>query len=244
MARRKKKGGGGGGGDGWLVTFSDLMTLLLTFFVLLLSMSSMDRPLLTRIMATSDDPAPLDHSGMGRAPDRITLLLELIQDPPTIMDKQDRIKDLLFPNEILPSELSPGTLDENLRVLAHPEGVVIVLSEGLLFPEGQYALTAVGKHLLDSLVMLLHYSSADVNIAGHADAAEGILATVGYELSGRRAMSVLEYFLQQKFPARRFSISGYGAEKPLVPNDSEARRAQNRRVEILLKTTQWLGRYL
>ncbi len=243
MARRKKNGGGDSGAA-WLVTFSDLMTLLLTFFILLLSMSSMDRPLITRIVVPSDVPSPLDHAGRGRIPDQIRLMVEIVNDPTTIMDKQDRIKDLLFPNEILPPELSPGTLDENLRVLAHPEGVVIVLSEALLFPEGQYELTAVGKRLLDSLVMVLHYSSADMNIAGHADAAEGIHATRGYERSGRRAMSVLEYFLLQMFPARRFSISGYGAEKPLVPNDTEAHRAQNRRVELLLKTNQWLGRYL
>ena len=244
MARRKKIVGGERRNAGWLVTYSDLTTLLLTFFVLLLSMSSMDKSLITRITATSNDPMPIDQAGMGRVPDKIRLLLELIQDPPSVLEKQDRIKDLLFPNEILPPELSPGTLDENLRILAHPEGVVIVLSEALLFPEGQYALTPVGKRLLDSLVAVLHYSSADVNIAGHTDAAEGIHATVGLELSGRRAMSVLEYFLQQKFPARRFSISGYGAEKPLEPNDTETHRMQNRRVELLLKTTQWLGRYL
>ena len=244
MARRKKKGGGGGGGDGWLVTFSDLMTLLLTFFVLLLSMSSMDKPLLTRITATSDDPSPLDHAGRGKVPDEIRLLLQIVEDPTTVLDKQDRIKDLLFPNDILPPELSPGKLDENLRILAHPEGVVIVLSEGVLFPQGEYTLTPVGLQLISALVPLLHYSTADVNIAGHTDTTELPRGMDNYELSGRRATSVLEYFLQQRFPARRFSISGYGPDKPLYPNDTETHRAQNRRVEILIKTAQWLGRYL
>jgi chemotaxis protein MotB len=243
MARRKKKGGGGGG-EGWLVTFSDLMTLLLTFFVLLLSMSSMDKPLLTRITVTSEDPSPLDHAGRGRVPDNIRLLLQIVEDPTTVLDKQDRIKDLLFPNDVLPPELSPGTLDNNLRILAHPEGVAIVLSEGVLFPQGEYALTAVGRGLLGALVPLLHYSAADVNIAGHTDTEEVRRGLDNYELSGRRATSVLEYFLQQNFPARRFSISGYGPDKPLYPNDTEKHRAQNRRVEILLKTAQWLGRYL
>ncbi len=243
MARRKKKGGDGGG-PGWLVTFSDLMTLLLTFFVLLLSMSSMDRPLLTRIMATSDEPSPLDHAGRGRVPERISLLMDIVNDPTTVLDKQDRIKDLLFPNEILPPELSPGTLKENLRVLAHPEGVVIVLHEGLLFPRSGYALTATGRQLLDALVPFFHYTTADVNIGGHTDNVEEAHAMDNYVLSGRRAMSVLEFFLQQHFPARRFSISGYGPDKPLFPNDTEKNRAQNRRVEILVKTSQWLGRYL
>lgn len=243
MARKKKKSGGGGG-DGWLVTFSDLMTLLLTFFVLLLSMSSMDRPLITRIMATSDNSSPIDHAGSGRVPEQIRLLLQIVEDPSTIYDKQDRIKDLLFPNEILPPELPPGNLDENLRILGHPEGVVIVLSEELLFPAGGYTLTATGGKLLNALLPFFHYTTADVNFAGHADATEAAYGMDSYELSGKRAMAVLEYFLQQRFPARRFSVSGYGPEKPLWPNTSEANRAKNRRVEILVKTSQWLGRYL
>lgn len=243
MARRKKKDGGGGGAA-WLVTFSDLMTLLLTFFVLLLSMSSMDTPLLTRITVTRDEPSPMAHSGRGRVPDRIQMLLEVVQDPATILDKQDRIKDLLFPNEILPRELSPGTLEENLRILAHPEGVVIVLNEGVLFEPGAYALTPVGRGLLDALVIFFHYTTADVNIAGHTDNVEERLGMDNYELSGRRAMSVLEYFLQQQFPAPRFSISGYGPDKPMEPNTNEKNRKANRRVELLVKTSQWLGRYL
>ncbi|MCC8193218.1 MAG: flagellar motor protein MotB [Deltaproteobacteria bacterium] len=242
MPRKKKKSEGGGAA--WLVTFSDLMTLLLTFFVLILSMSSMDRPLITRIMATVDEPSPLDHAGRGRVPENIRLLLQIVEDPTTVLEKQDRIKDLLFPNEILPPELSPGKLDENLRILEHPEGVVIVLTEELLFPRGESTLTPTGMRLLSAFVPVLHYSTADVNIAGHTDATEAVHDMDSYVLSGKRAMSVLEYFLQQKFPARRFSISGYGPDKPLYPNDTEQHRLQKRRVEILLKTSQWLGRYL
>lgn len=243
MARKRKKGEGGSG-EGWLVTFSDLMTLLLTFFVLILSMSSMDKPLLTRITVTRDEPSPLDHAGRGRIPDRIRLLMDIVNDPATVLDKRDRIKDLLFPNEILPTELSPGKLDENLRILAHPEGVVIALTEEVLFPRGSYALTPVGQQLVSAFVPFLHYSNADVNIAGHTDDLEASRSLDNYEFSGKRAMTILEYFLQQKFSAMRFSISGYGADRPLRPNDTEQHRAQNRRVEVLLKTTQWLGRYL
>lgn len=244
MARKKKTSGGGGGGDGWLVTFSDLMTLLLTFFVLLLSMSSMDKPLITRISASMGDVSPIDHAGRGKIPDEIKLLLELIEDPSTILANRDRIKDLLFPDDILPAEISPGKLAENLRILANPEGVVLVLTEALLFPPGEYALTPAGKQLLGALGPVMHYSNADMNIAAHTDDREDAGTMDNYELSGRRALSVLEYFLQQGFWAPRFSVSGYGPDRPMEPNTTESGRAQNRRVELLLKTTQWLGRYL
>ena len=241
MARREKKGGGSNAA-GWLVMFSDLMTLLLTFFVLLLSMSSMDRTLLTRISPLTSDVSIIDHSGRGRVPDRIRLLLEVLREPSTILEKLDRIKDLLFPNEVLPPELSPGKLEHNLRIMAHPEGVVIVLTDELLFPAGGYTLTPTAQKLLDAITPLLHYSSADMNISGHTDnnTPPGVDP---YALSGQRAMSVLEYFLQQKIRPSRFSISGYGPDKPLMPNDSPENQGKNRRVEMLLKTVQWLGRY-
>ncbi len=230
-------------GTGWLITFSDMMTLLLTFFVLMLSMSSMDKALLTRISTMKGDSAAVDHAGRGRIPENIRLVLEMVSDPRSILEKQDRIKDLLFPNDILPPELSPGTLEANLRVLAHPEGVVIVLTEELLFPRGEFRLTPAGLKLLGALVPFLHYTTADVNISGHTD--NTILPGVdNYILSGQRAMTALEYFLQQKMRPARFSISGYGPDRPLANNDTPAHKASNRRVELLVKTTQWLGRYL
>ena len=244
MARKKKGGGGEGGGDSWLVTFSDLMTLLLTFFVLLLSMSSMDRARLTRISASLDKHSVISHSGSGRIPDRIIEIAQMIQEPETLLEKRDRIKDLLFPNDILPPELPAGKLEENMRILANPEGVVIVLSEGILFNAEAYALSPTGYKLMEALLPFLHYVTADVNIAGYTDDKENRPDMSNYELSGKRAMSILAYFLQNKLPAPRFSISGYGAERPLEPNTSERGRAQNRRVELLVKTTQWVGRYL
>jgi chemotaxis protein MotB len=242
MARRGKRGAGGGESAGWIVTFSDLMTLLLTFFVLLLSMSSMDRTMLSRVSPMTSNASPISHSGRGRVPDRIRLLLQMLRDQENIREQLERIKDLLFPNDILPPELSPGKLADNLRVLAHPEGVVIVLTEGVLFPAGGHALDAPAQKLLSALTPLFQHSSADISISGFTDDATPP-GTDPFVLSGQRAMSVLEYFLQQKLKPSRFSISGYGPLRPLEPNTGAAGRARNRRVEILLKTVQWLGRY-
>lgn len=244
MARKLKTPESGSGGGVWLVTFSDTMMLLLTFFVLLLSMSSMDASLLARITIAKEDSSSPAVIEKGRVPERIQLLLDLMRDPVRIPENKERIKDLLFPYDILPKELPPGTLEENMRILAHPEGVVIVLSEGVLFTPGTYVLNSIGRELLQALAVFLHYTTADVNIAGHTDNRENAPGMSGYELSGRRALSVLEYFLQQNFPASRFSISGYGPHKPLEPNTNEKNRRANRRVEILLKTSQWLGRYV
>lgn len=249
MARRKKKPEQGGAA--WLVTFSDLMTLLLTFFVLLLSMASMDSTMLTRISAPRESMSPIAQSGPGRIPERIQIIVKMLKEPHNVLEKKQRLKDLLFPLDILPKELSQGDLDKNLSILEHPEGVVIVLTEGLLFREGEASLGETGKKLLDALTPVIQAVRADVNISGHTDdgaigraAGEEGTAPDAYELSYRRAVLALEHFLQAQLPNDRFSVSGYGADKPMVPNDSAENRSRNRRVEILVKTTPRIGSYI
>jgi chemotaxis protein MotB len=230
------------GNPPWLVTFTDLMALLLTFFVLLLSMSSLTPTTITEVNTWFAPRNFIERQGLGRLPERVTFLLELIKDPANMVVNLDRIKDLLFPYDLLPNEVSKTTLDENVKVLERPEGLVISLSDNLLFPSGQYALAEPAKKVLNSLVDVLLYTEMDINIAGHTDNVPNSEMS-NYELSGRRALSVLEYFLQNKVRPVRFSVSGYGPDRPVADNDLESERAANRRVEILLKNSLWLGSY-
>ena len=132
---------------------------------------------------------------------------------------------------------------ENLRILERPEGVALVLSDKLLFPEGGAGLTPAAKQLLDVVAQVLLYTAAPVNISGYTDAVGGG-AEYNYILSGMRSLAVLRHFLERGQPDERFSISGYGPNWPIDDNDTEEGRASNRRVEILLKTTPWLGAYV
>lgn len=225
----------------WLVSYSDLMTLLVAFFVLLLSMSSINRIMLSRISPFGENLTAMAGGASGRIPERIRILVQLLRDQESVLTQQDRIKDLLFPNEALPPELPAGDLKENLRILQHPEGVVIVLTGGLLFAEGSHTLDKAGHTLLDALTPVILAVETDVNISGYADTTEknGMDADT---LSASRALAVLEHFLQAGITPDRFSISGYGADKPLESEKKDS--PMNRRVEILLKTTPRLGAYL
>ena len=113
----------------WLVTFSDLMTLLLTFFVLLLTMASMDNAILTTVTLTTADLGLLDKRGSGRVNAKDRLVVDLMEKPWEVLDKKDRIKDLLFPDDILPEELDKSTVDDNLDVLARQDGCCPCLHE-------------------------------------------------------------------------------------------------------------------
>ena len=243
MARREKRQKSAGPAPLWLITFSDLMTLLLAFFVLLLSMSSMDTTTITRISSHSGHLSPLNLSGPGRLPERIQIVVKLIKDPRNVLEKKNRIKDLLFPLDQLPPEMSKGDLEKNIAILEHPEGVVIVLTEGLLFAKGSAKLDDKGKKLVAVLTPVMQAVNADINISGHTDTTSEKDAN-NYNLSLMRALVVLEQLLQAEIPPDRLSVSGYGPDKPMYPNTTEEGRAQNRRVEILVKTTPRVGSYL
>ncbi len=247
MARRKKKGGGGGGGDGWLVTFSDLMTLLLTFFVLLLSMASMDQSKISRIQAFSGNPSNIEASGTIKALDRIKLVAKALQDLDRLQERQQMIRDMLFPDDVLPPEIPRSTFEENMKVLARPEGAALVLTEKLLFAPGSATITPTAQKLLQELTPLLLYTTMDINVAGFTDPArdssDGELPIDQYGLSAMRAKAVMDFFIRRQVSAKRFSLSGYGPDRPLTAQESGAGPSKNSRVEILLKTVRWVGQY-
>ena len=242
MARDKQKKKGGADGNGWLVTFSDLMTLLLTFFVLLLSMSSMDRSFLTRISMFAKDVSFMTVRGAGRLPTRERFVVELVEDPFEAIQQQDRLKDLLFPDDVLPEEIDRATLDENLQILERDDGVALVLSDKLLFEVGQSELNPAAAKLLSRIGYVLAYATAPVVVSGHSDATGGRTA-VNYDLSAERALAVLGVLMENGLDSRRTSVSAYGPDRPVEEGTSREANASNRRVEILLKNKPDTGVY-
>ena len=231
MGKRKdKKDGGDQPAQAWLVTFSDLVTLLLTFFVLLLSMSTMDKSILEKSFTLfSQKLAFMTKMGSGKIPTRIKLTKEILEKPSEIFKKKERIIDLLFPEEKLQPDISKSTLEKNLSVLAKPEGIAILLSEGILFRPGETTLSSKAKTILNQIFQLLASTSAPVNISGHTDSTGGPNVD-NFLLAGERALSVLNFFLEKGLESDRFSASSYGPELPLASNDTEQGRA---------KTAEW-----
>lgn len=237
MAIRRKRSDSGGTGATWLVTFADLMTLLLSFFVLLLSMSSMDKSILRDVVSHFvGDMGLAPKKGAGRIATKFEFMDRVIANPADVLNDPQRIKDLLFPDEVLPEGMARSTLDENLQVLLRPEGIALVLSDGLLFETGESALKDDSRKLLAEFALFLASVSTPVNVSGYTDNVPSS-GTDNYALSAQRAMSVLSFFLEQGFDPRRFSVSAYADAFPLGDNDTPEGRARNRRVEILLKTT-------
>lgn len=244
MARRTHKKGGQAVSQGWLVTFSDLVTLLLTFFVLLLSMSTLDKKIITIAFTNfSDKAAFLDSRASGRIPQEIELIEEILENPWEILDKKNRIKDLLFPDRVLHPDINRSTLDQNIQVLNRPEGVALVLSDKLLFAPESSRLSSQATRLLEQIRLLIMAVNAPVNVAGYTDATGGPHYD-NTRLSAERALTVLNHFLTHGLSPEQFSVSGYGPHRPLASNQTPSGRKQNRRVEIVLKTKPHAKTYL
>jgi len=226
----------------WLVTFSDLVTLLLTFFVLLLTMASMDNAILTKVTLHTADLGLLDKRGSGRVGVKERLVVELMEKPWEVMDKKQRIKDLLFPDDVMPEEISKADLDENLKILAKNDGVALVFTDKLLFSSGSSELSAEGEYIIDRLVPMMTMTTAPINIAGYTDATDN--SETPLQLSGDRALSVLSFLVSAGVPNNRFSLSAYGGDYPAVDElGRPVKSDMNRRVEILLKTARPIGGY-
>jgi chemotaxis protein MotB len=226
----------------WLITFSDLMTLLLTFFVLLLTMASMDNAILTKVTLTTADLGLLDKRGSGRVNAKERLIVDLMEKPWEVLEKKQRIKDLLFPDDTLPDEINKAELDDNLDVLAKQDGVALVFTDQILFAPGGSQLSDKGRYLIARLVPMMTQTDAPINVAGYTDASDATQTPL--ELSGDRALSVLFFLVNRGVPDSRFSLSAYGDAFPVInelgrPVDSP----KNRRVEILLKTARPIGGY-
>ena len=221
-----------------------MMTLLLTFFVLLLSMSTIDKKIITTAFTNfSQRVAFIASMKSGEIPTRIRIVKETLTKPWEMLEKKEQIKDLLFPHEEMPSKINISDLKKNLKILERPEGVALVLSDNLLFSAGNSELDSESRAILDQIIKLVNTITAPVNISGHTDdtTAPGI---DNIELSRNRAMSVLKYFLSNNVSPDRCSVSAYGPHRPIADNDTSEGRSQNRRVEILLKTKSHVKTFL
>jgi len=226
----------------WLVTFSDLVTLLLTFFVLLLTMSSMDNSVLTRVTLSTADLGVLSSRGSGRVNAKERLVVDLMEKPWEVLEKKQRIKDLLFPDDTLPDELSKSELNKNIDVLQKADGVALVFTDKLLFAPGSAELSETGRYTIGQLVPMMTETDAPINVAGYTDVTDTTQTPM--QLSGDRALTVLTALVDGGITPRRFSVSAYGGEYPVLDEAGKPVESDmNRRVEILLKTARPIGGY-
>lgn len=219
----------------WLITYSDLITLLLTFFILLLSMADLDPK-------RFNEASKSLKGALGLKPDLTDsrAVIPVFPSAPAIKNLSPKDESLSSVLENLRSELDTAFgVEAGLRTI-QPDGVTLVvrLDETLLFSQNSDTLLPDAAAILEKIGRSVKSYPIDVRIEGHSDAVEGTEdnAANGWELSTSRAVSVLRHFVKQRMiPIERLSAVGYGASRPVVKNSDRANRLLNRRVDILLR---------
>ena len=225
--------------NAWMVTFSDLVMLLLTFFVMLLAMSSMDTNRLKEmILHLRDSAGVLAFSGSRGVSDLASFIKKYKDTKTSFMIDQFFLRDMFMPSIELDREEMIKDLSQLIDITDDERGIVLSLQENILFDPGEAKIKKDFFHVLDSISTAIASCPNDILIMGHTDniPIKSKLYESNWELSSYRALSVLEYFLKEKrLQPSRFSVGGYGPARPLYPNDTPKDRALNRRVEIIFK---------
>lgn len=232
MAKKAKKSDGGGGAPEWMITYSDLVTLLLTFFVLLLSMANMDQ---VKFSAAAGSLRGAFGVFGGKDEKEIS--------PPSLVEITPAHDDLVqrLYTRIM-TQMNRLKLDPSIKLVKDRGAVILRVNESVLFSAGTAKLKPAALPVLTKVAALVEPLPLQLRVEGHTDDIPFARKEMNnWDLSVARAVAVLKYFQQAKlFPLERMSAVGYGAEHPLVPNDSPENRAKNRRVEFVLES---LGNY-
>jgi chemotaxis protein MotB len=229
--------------DAWLNTYADMITLILVFFILLYSMSTIDQEKYRMLVeAFTADPATLeqikqmntDHENQGGSSDS-----EEQNDGQDAQSESEKIDNLDKLYEYLKNYVSENNLQNSVQIEKGKNLVYVRFMSSLFFEADRAVLRSGGTEILDYVGKALGEVEPYIKfirIDGHtAEAAPGTSTVDNRGLSTDRANEVLRY-LETRYihePSKMMAV-GYGYYRPVAPNDSEENRAKNRRVEILI----------
>jgi chemotaxis protein MotB len=239
----------------WLVSYADMITLLAALFIVLFAMSQID---LEKFREFADQlrerfggggtPTVIEPAVDGANPHRngpviLTLMPEELAAAEAVIagreesaaraerERMDAAVDSVT------RALSAVHLQDAVTFRQEARGLVIsVVADDVLFDLGSARIPPLGRALLDVVAPALASLPNEIGIEGHTDD-RPVLGGYGtnWELSAARATAVLRYLVEQGGLApSRIYAAGFADQRPLVPNDSEAHRARNRRVEIVV----------
>lgn len=247
-----KKKNENAGGLRWMLTYADMITLLLVFFIILYALSNLNSQKyeelyrqLHSIFAGQtvffNGPANIAQQSPETSENLASLTPQSLQQalsqamPATAVPPENGALQQVA-NQVK-QYLTAHHLNGQAQVTQTSRGVRITLGEALLFPLGSADLTPEGEKLLRNLAPILKEVPNLISVEGYTDDIP-IGPTSPYrsnwELSAARALTVLHVLTTFGIDPARLSETGYGEQRPLYPNDTPQHRQQNRRVDLVL----------
>ena len=213
--------GGEEGSPAWMATFADMMSLLLTFFILMYAIASQNT---ARVL---HEVLGIEEKSLG--------VIDLI-DEITIKKSLQELTGLNNPNIL--DDMDDIAEDSAMAVDTNEAKVVVRVPGANLFKPGQADLQLSGRPVLDEVIAVIRrYPDYKIHIQGHTD--DDPISTekfpTNWELSAARATAVLRYFFDKGVEPEKMTATGYADTFPLASNDTDQGRTLNRRVEFVLE---------
>lgn len=213
----------------WIITFSDLMSLLLVFFVLLFVMSKTDSEKFKQMMES------IQQALLGQMQAPVTF-------SPNPQPNMPESGDTLMPDlhQQLRTHFAQALEQGLIEIEPRSDGVVLTFPDSTTFPRGSSELTATFKRQLGSLGEYLQHPQFHVRVIGHTDSTPVIGGRFvdNWELSAARAAAVVRTLLEQKtLLPRQAEAVGMADAHPLSSGRREQDMERNRRVEIYIQVT-------
>jgi chemotaxis protein MotB len=232
------------GAPGWVVTFGDMMSLLLTFFILLLSFASMEQAKF-QVIASSMNKAfgaqnvtPRESYEDGKSP-----VMQNFAMPFKATEAVEQLKNIVAKQQ---SRSPQGKV--NIKVEENHQGVLVTLGDEGLFESGKADIRPEIWPFLDSVAKLISENQSQVRVSAFTDDVplknHPIYAS-NEHLSAARAVAIIQYLqsaITVPIPAERFETAPFGPHRPITANIGIQNRMRNRRIEVLFykrPSAQW-----
>ncbi len=245
MAKRQKKFEEDHSND-WLNTYADMVTLLLTFFVMLYASSSLDDQKWQFIYQAFQSHGKYVNEYV-RSPDPVAENGEgVTDDNPNTNGGSGELPqsfDRLY--QYLSEYVDQNELSDQIALEQGAAHITITFDDDIFFEPNSYELSSAGRAAINGMGPGLKAAQSFIrtcSVTGHT--AMAISAENDWDLSSLRASSVVKFMEYRTFlPSSKFRVRGYGCTEPVADNSTEEGRAHNRRVEILLLEEKADGGY-
>ncbi|MBD3784212.1 MAG: OmpA family protein, partial [Micrococcales bacterium] len=262
----EEHGGGHENAERWLLSYADMITLLMALFIVLFAISQVDQakllalssglqqyfgaPAVTNHTQGVLDGTSTDSAIQAIAPVAPQVVSDVATSPTTTTTtsapcqpgdektKQAARDQLTAVRDKLVTALTAKGLQQAVHFELRDDGLVVdIVSDRVLFDPGQATLKPDGRRVLAAIAPTLRRLSNTMTVEGHTDDVPVVgIYPSNWELSTARSTSVLQYLLGQGVAGRQLGAAGYADQRPLASNATEAGRARNRRVAVVVHT--------
>lgn len=226
----------------WLITYADMITLLLIFFIVMYTLSQVDIKKFQNLAeslskAMGGGGVILQNMGPSVVPG---ISGAQVQSSQNMADSRemDNIR------HELEQQIQQSGLAAKISASSEERGIVISFQDSVLFQLGSAELTPQARQILARVAPIIAKTPNYIRVEGHTDNLPIHTAQYpsNWELSTARATAVVEDLINNAhFPPQRLSAVGYGEYRPVAPNDTDAHRQENRRVDIVILRNRFTG---